>query len=171
MMFSRYRPLSGEEVLRASPKGTKLYLYQDLALDPRPAEDIVLSLGRNVIVLYQDPDNLQKGHWVSLKIKPEKREIYFFSSYGGMPDREKNTWVPHRKLVRTFQDRNVLNDGLKQLMIRGWTIHYNDFPFQRVGDKTATCGLWSSAFLKSDVNPDVFARNHHSEKYYFDHLF
>lgn len=169
--FNFRKPTSGEEVLRAAPRGTKLYLYSDLANDPRDAETVLRSLGRNSLILYQDPDRMNSGHWVSLSFHPKRKEVYFFSSYGGMPDREKISWVNPYKLFLSGQIRNVINDGLKSLAEKGWTIHFNDFPFQHVGDGSATCGIWSTAFLNSGLNPDEFAENHRSVEYYFRKYF
>lgn len=166
-----FKPRTGQEVLKAAPPGTGLYLYSRLAKDPRPALEVVTSLKRNNIILLQDPDDMRTGHWISLSFHPETKEAFFFSSYGGMPDREKMEWISRGDLYRSGQSRNVLNDGLKELALRGWTIHYNNFPFQRRGDKTATCGIWSTAFLNSGVNPDEFMYNHLDPVAYYDLYF
>lgn len=166
-----YHPRRGDEVLRAAPRGTKIYLYSDLCRDPRSARDIVLSLGRNSLILVQDPDDMKTGHWTSLSIHPERKEIYFFSSYGGMPDKEKIQWVRRSKLIRSGQIRNVLNDGLKALAMEGWVIHYNDYPYQHVGDRTATCGIWATAFMNSRKNPDEFENSHRPLADYFEQYY
>lgn len=161
--FNPYSPRNGEEMLRACPPGTRIYLYSDLASDPRSSLDILKSMGRDNLILYQDPDKMNSGHWSSLSFRPEKMEAYFFSSYGGKPDFEKNQWLTQSALRNSGQYRNVINDGLKELFKQGWTIYYNDYPYQRVGDHTATCGVWSAAFLRSGVNPDIFEDHHLSD--------
>ena len=163
-----FTPRKGREVLAASPPGTRLYLYSDLASDPRQPLDVLLSMGRNNIILLQDPDKMNSGHWIALSIHPETREVYFFSTYGGMPDREKIKWLSSADLMRSGQKRNVLNDALKELAMLGWTIYYNDYPYQVEGDNTATCGIWSAAFLNSGMNPDQFEAYHYPlPKYYY----
>ena len=165
------KPTTGDQVLNAAPPGTGLYLYSTLASDPREPVDVLLSLRRNNIILYQNPRRMNSGHWVTLSFRPETAEVFFFSSYGGRPDREKMEWLPPSELMRSGQFRNVLNDGLKQLALSGWTIHYNDYPFQKEGDHSATCGIWAAAFLNSGLNPDEFASNHLSAKEYFKKYF
>lgn len=155
-----FKPRNGKEVLQAAPPGTALYLYSDLASDPRPPIEVLMSMSRDNIILLQNPDNMKSGHWVSLSFRPELRSVYFFSSYGGMPDREKMFWLSESKRKRSGQYRNVLNDGLKVLAQNGWTIHYNDYPFQRIGDKTATCGIWATAFMNSGMDPEEFEEYH-----------
>lgn len=170
--FNYYRPTTGAQVLRAAPPGTAMFLYSDLASDPRPPEDVLMDrMARNNIILYQDPHKMNSGHWTSLSFKPETREAYFFSSYGGMPDREKMRWLKKKDLRRSGQARNVINDGLKYLARNGWTVHYNDHPYQIEGDDTATCGIWSTAFLNSGLNPDEFYEVHEPVERYFERYF
>lgn len=169
--FNFRKPTTGTQVLNAAPPGTKIWLYSDLASDPRPAPVILSSMARNNLILMQNPNKMNTGHWISLSFHPETRDIYFFSSYGGKPDEEKNRWISQELLVRSRQRRNVLNDGLKYFAQIGWTVHYNDVPYQRVGDQSATCGIWASAFLRSGRNPDYFGAHHSSVKDYYDKYF
>lgn len=166
-----FSPRSGEEVLRASPPGTKIFLYSDLCKLPYSPRDILLSLPRHSLILLQDPSNMRSGHWTSLSIFPERKKAYFFSSYGGKPDEEKNRWISTRGLWKSGQMRNLINDGLKQLFLEGWEIHYNDHEFQKEGDRTATCGIWATSFMQSQLNPDDFARNHRSIDDYFQRYY
>lgn len=170
--FNYYRPTTGAQVLHAAPPGTSMFLYSDLASDPRPPQDVLMQrMGRNNIILYQDPNDMRSGHWTSLAFKPETREAFFFSSYGGMPDREKMSWLKKRDLRRSGQLRNVINDGLKWMAQHGWTVHYNDHPYQIEGDRSATCGIWSTAFLNSGLNPDEFFLVHEPVQRYYERYF
>lgn len=83
-----------------------------------------------------------------------------------MPDRRKMEWVSRRELYESGQARNILNDGLKEFARRGWVIHYNVYPFQVEGDGSATCGIWSAAFLNSGMNPDEFMYYHQPLSFY-----
>ena len=155
-----YKPRTGTELSRACP-GTPIFLYGDLCdyvkengIGRTLAE--LFSISPRCFILLQNPDNPKSGHWLALSIHPATREIFFFSSYGGKPDVEKNRWISRADRIRSHQDEDVLNDGLKDMAIRGWTVHYNDHPYQFEGDKTATCGIWSAAFLNSGMNPDEF---------------
>lgn len=169
--FNFRKPTSGKQIKKAAPRGTKISLYSDLSSDPRPAYQVLADLPRNNIILIQNPQRMNTGHWVSLSFHPESREIFFFSSYGGKPDEEKNIWIPAGAQERSRQRRNVLNDGLKYFAQRGWTIHYNDVPYQVVGDDSATCGIWASAFLRSGRNPDYFGAHHSSVEDYYARYF
>jgi hypothetical protein len=97
--------------------------------------------------------------------------MYFFSSYGGKPDAEMNEWISYASREASGQGRFLLNDGLKGLTMKGWTVYYNDYPYQVKGDKTATCGIWATAFLNSGLNPDEFELNHQTDEYYFRKYF
>lgn len=166
-----YTPRNGDEVLKASPPGTKIFLYSDLANTNSSIEDVFSRFGKNNIILLQNPAQMNSGHWISLSFNIKKKEAYFFSSYGGMPDREKMKWIDRSALSHSGQLRNILNDGLKQLAREGWVIHYNDHPYQISGDHTATCGIWAAAFLRSHKNPDEFYKEHQSPRYYFQKYF
>lgn len=155
-----YKPRTGDEMARAVP-GANVLLYSDICNRValfgvgRVLYDLFQRSPLNIILL-QDPDKMNTGHWMGLVIKPEKREIYFFSSYGGKPDFEKNKWLPQSDRIRSSQNINALNDGLKMMAKNGWTVHYNQYKYQREGDGTATCGIWTAAFLRSGMNPDEF---------------
>lgn len=165
-----YQPKSGLEVRSAIYSHPPIYMYSKLvSLMRRYGAKQVLykmaSQNRDALILVQDPKNPRSGHWTSLSFHPDTKEAFFFSSYGGKPDVEKNQWIARDGLLRSGQDLNVFNDGLKQLMVEdGWLIHYNQIPYQKVGDNTATCGIWCAAFINSDMNPDEFydyVKRHH----------
>ena len=164
-------PRTGDEVEHATHGNVPIYLYSELCKKmkeshghpERVIQDMLKHSLKNFILI-QNPRKMNSGHWTSLSANPHKREIYFFSSYGGRPDEEKNQWISPQGRVLSGQDANLLNDGLKKLMTQqGWTIHYNQYPYQRKGDKTATCGIWTAAFLNSNLNPDDFFQ--HCAKY------
>ena len=166
-----YSPRSGKEILAAAPAGTKIYVYSDLCQRVGDPAQILLSLPSKCIILLQNPKNMRSGHWIALSRNTRKREMYYFSSYGGKPDVEMSQWVTPEARMRSGQGRNLINDGLKELCANGWTIFYNDFTYQKKGDRTATCGIWATAFLHSGLNPDEFEENHEDEGYYFRHFF
>lgn len=155
-----YTPRTGEEMTRAS-HGAPIYLYSDLCRIVQRC-GIRGTLGRmfkqspNSIILLQDPSRMNSGHWMGLSIHPERHEIYYFSTYGGKPDVEKNEWLSEDDQRESNQNTDIFNDGLKQMQKEGWTIHYNDHPYQKEGDGTATCGIYTVAFMRSGLNPDQF---------------
>lgn len=170
-----YKPRTGEEVKRASG-GAPVYPYSQLneMVEHLGIENtLTMMFARSLknIILLQDPRKMNSGHWLGLSYNPSKGEIYFFSSYGGKPDAEKNKWLTEDDQVESGQGVDVFNDGLKELAKKGYVIHYNDHPYQFEGDETATCGIWTVAFLNSDMNPDQFyrynVRHHQGPVQYF----
>lgn len=159
-----YNPRSGKEIQKAVRGGCGLYLYSDLC-DMMKKKGAVPTLEwmflkhlKNVILL-QDPKDMNTGHWTSLSLDPKRHAIYFFSSYGGKPDAEKNEWISPSGRVISRQDVNLFNDGLRDLLkYYHWQIHYNEVPYQIDGDNSATCGIWCTAFLNSNLNPTEFYR-------------
>lgn len=174
-----FNPRTGEEVSR-SCGGAPIYLYSELAEEMKRggAFDVLCNIMRRSLknfILVQDPDEMTSGHWTALEFVPDKQEVYFFSSYGGKPDEEKNKWIPFTARSASGQVLNVLNDGLKEFAKRGWTVHYSQYKYQVPGDDTATCGIWASAFMNSGLNPDEFhrttKRRRLTAKDYFDAYF
>lgn len=158
-----YKPRTGDEISKAT-HGAPVYLYSELvnrAKQIGPAGVLLEMMKKHNknFILVQDPHKMNSGHWTALEFKPLSKEVYFFSSYGGMPDREKMAWISPQELQQSGQVMNVINDGLKQFALHGWQVHYSQYRYQKPGDNTATCGIWSSAFMNSGENPDVFYRN------------
>ena len=160
-------PRTGEEMqkairLNAPDARIPIMKYSDICQmmgeygPVKTIKEIYSRNGEKTLILLQNPEKMNSGHWISLTILPRSHTIYFFSSYGGKPDEEKNRWLDRMARIASGQERNALNDGLKELHNRGWTIHYNDYPFQVEGDGSATCGIWTAAFLNMDLNPDEF---------------
>ena len=54
------------------------------------------------------------------------------------------------------QFMNIFSDSMRELQKHGWEIHYNDYEYQKPGDNTATCGIYTAAFLRSGGDPDEF---------------
>lgn len=158
-----FTPRSGDEMEAATLHKVPIYKYSDLCkLGQKQGPTRMLShmfrRSKDNIILLQDPSDMNSGHWISVSMNTPKKEIYFFSTYGGKPDAEKVSWMKEDELRESGQYMNIFNEGLHDLQRHGWTIHYNDFPYQKVGDNTATCGIFTAAFLRSGKNPDEFER-------------
>lgn len=179
-----YKPRDGEEMEHAAANTAPIYKYSDLVeLAEKHGSNRLLAMmfkrANNNIILLQDPSNMDSGHWISVSRNPKKKEIYFFSTYGGKPDVEKNKWINEDDLIESGQLLNIFNDGLRSAQEHGWEIHYNDYPYQKEGDKTAVCGIYTAAFLRSGLNPDEFKQETlnlckkgiNPAVYYFDKYF
>lgn len=156
-----YKPRSGTDMEDALLNRVPVYKYSDLcALAKKHGPTHMLSRmfkrSNDAVVLLQDPANMNSGHWISVSRNPHKKEIYFFSTYGGKPDVEKIKWIPEDDLMESGQLINIFNDGLHECQKHGWEIHFNDYPYQKEGDNTAVCGIYTVAFLRSGKNPDEF---------------
>ena len=156
-----YNPRSGLEMDQALNHRTPVYKYSELCrlgekYGPTRMLSHMFRRSRDNVILLQDPDDMTSGHWISVSCKPKEKEIYFFSTYGGKPDVEKIKWMTEDSLRESGQFMNIFNDGLKDLQNHGWEIHYNDYPYQKPNDKTAVCGIYTAAFLRSGLNPDEF---------------
>lgn len=179
-----YYPRSGSEMIKATCN-TPIIMYSDICKKAKkygvvPVINQMFKKSPQWLILLQDPHNLHSGHWFSLSIHPENHSIYYFSTYGFKPDVEKHRWISDRKQRESNQDVDILNDGLQTLQrTKGWRIHYNDHSFQKEGDKTATCGIFTAAFLRSGLNPDEFvkqtqeieSRGENSAVYYYQQYF
>lgn len=155
--FSPFRPTTGNEVGRAS-YDVPVYLYSNIAnLNPI---DLPKLLGgkRNqaMIILIEDPKTPDVGHWTCVVYNSKTDEYYFFSSYGGRPDEEKNSFIRESDLLASNQAKNFISDGLRILFDQGKKVHYNEYEYQTIGDNTATCGIWCVAFILSGMNPTQF---------------
>lgn len=158
-----YEPRTGTEMMRATLNKVPVLKYSDLCQLGRKigANRMLAHMFRRSddnIILLQDPDDMDSGHWISVSRNVPKKEIYFFSTYGGKPDVEKIQWMDEDSLRESGQYLNIFNDGLHDLQKHGWKIHYNDYPYQKPGDNTATCGIFTAAFLRSGKDPDKFKK-------------
>lgn len=158
-----YKPRTGEDMERAMQRKVPVHLYSELCKlgqlhGPNRMLAQMFQKGDDHIILLQNPKNMHSGHWISVSRNPQKKEIYFFSTYGGKPDAEKVAWLNEDDLRESGQYMNIFNEGLHDLQKHGWKIHYNDVQYQIPGDKTATCGIYTAAFLRSGKNPEEFKR-------------
>lgn len=156
-----YEPRTGDEMANATFHKVPILRYSELCslAKKHGIMRMIANMFKNSednIILLQDPSNMNSGHWISVSRNLPKKEIYFFSTYGGKPDVEKLQWMNDDDLKASGQDMNIFSEGLHELQKRGWEIHYNDYPYQKSGDNTATCGIYTAAFLRSGKDPDKF---------------
>lgn len=158
-----YEPRTGEEMEHATLGRVPILKYSELCklatkYGPTRMLANMFKKSEDNIILLQDPHDMNSGHWISVSRNLPKKEIYFFSTYGGKPDVEKIRWMDEDDLRESGQFLNIFNDGLHDLQKHGWEIHYNDYPYQKSGDETAVCGIYTAAFLRSGKDPEVFKR-------------
>ena len=179
-----FKPRTGEEMERATLHKVPILKYSELCekakkIGPGRLLAQMFRQSENNIILLQDPNDMHSGHWISVSRNPRKKEIYFFSTYGGRPDEEKVAWIPEDDLRESGQFLNLFSKGLREAQEHGWEIHYNDHPYQVAGDNTAVCGIYTVAFLRSGANPDEFyksvcslkRRGYNPAVYFYDQYF
>ena len=158
-------PRTGLEMEDATKHKVPIHMYSDLCQLSKKhgalpmLANLFKTQGDQHIILLQDPQDMTSGHWFSISRNLPKREIYFFSTYGGKPDVEKISWISPEDLKKSGQDLNIVNDSFRTLQQHGWTIYYNDYPYQKENVKSATCGIYTAAFLRSGKNPDEFEKD------------
>ena len=156
-----YSPRTGTEMENATLHKVPIHKYSELcelAEKHGPSRLIsnMFKQANSHIVLLQDPSDMSSGHWISVSRDLPRKRIYFFSTYGGRPDEEKIQWMNEDDLRSSGQFMNIFSEGLRNAQQHGWEIHYNDYKYQKPGDKTATCGIYTAAFLRSGGDPDEF---------------
>ena len=156
-----FSPRTGDELMKATFHKIPLVMYSDLTKVAKRIGAVravahMFKQSLQNIILLQNPSNMMSGHWLSVSCNPKRKEIYFFSTYGGKPDVEKIEWLKPKELEKSNQDINIFNDALKVYQEKGWKIFYNDYPYQKKNDNTAVCGIYTVAFLRSNMNPDEF---------------
>ena len=127
-----YSPRTGDEMEKATKHKVPIYKYSDLCRwgklhGPTMMLSQMFRRSDDNIILLQDPEDMNSGHWISVSRNVPKKQIYFFSTYGGKPDVEKILWMSDDDMRESGQDLNIFNDGMRDLQRHGWEIHYNDF--------------------------------------------
>lgn len=90
------------------------------------------------LILFEGPEG---NHWVCLikNKKGGKKRLEYFNSYGVIPDDEKKD-LPLNFLERSKQSDNLLSRILYEADKKGYEIHYNEKPLQKMIENNNTCG-------------------------------
>lgn len=129
--------LSGRDILEYLPK-VNIVRYLDLY----QYENIKDAMGeQGLIILYPVASN-NSGHWCCMFNNPIDDKLYFFDSYGYIPDNQLQ-----------FKCKSIEWDPdwfryLTELMYNsGREIEYNEYQFQSMNEGITTCGYWCIARL------------------------
>ena len=106
-----------------------VYPYLD---DVQHIDDIFDNEGRSLMLYLVN--NINSGHWVCMIKK--NNHIHYFDPYGNGPDNILNT-LSEQKKDELDQETPKLTNLLKD---SGYTIDYNIYPYQKVGNNINTCG-------------------------------
>ena len=130
--------LSGYDILNALDNKCNMVQYKDV----KNFNSINEMLGpyKKCVLLYHT--KLDYGHWTCLY--EVDNTIFFFDSYGFIPDKQLN-WVPYNLKDDLNSDYRYLTKLLYESNKR---VEYNEYQFQRRVDGVNTCGRWVVNRLK-----------------------
>ncbi len=134
------KALNGEVNIIAYPN---IYKYKNL--------NELLGKYKKCVLLYMTSSNF--GHWTC--IYENKGKIYFFDSYGFMPD-EQFKFIPRKLNEKLKQDYKHLTN----LLIKSnKKVEYNNHQLQSDADEIATCGRWVIERLRNvEIPVNKFAK-------------
>ncbi len=143
-------PLSLDDiarVLQKKRKPTQFFTYKELPESRSDLAALLLSFPPRFL-FYTDAAQGEIGHWTAMR--REGRHIWWFSSYGFLPDGE----LMVSPLLRNAQGQgsNKIAEALRLLQQSGYVIHYSSVPLQNLRVPTTSCGIWCLMFLTSKIN-------------------
>ena len=140
--------LSGDDILNYMNGRTNLIQYKDI-INFENIDDL-LGIYNKCVILYHTKENY--GHWTCLY--RVKNTIFFFDSYGFVPDDELK--FLHKDLK---EDLNSNFRYLTKLLYESNNrIEYNEYQLQKKSPNINTCGRWVLLRLKY---PKISINNFH----------
>ena len=107
------------------PHGSKAVLYDTLAKDKRPRQQIFKNLNSLIVLYESNIDNKRQGHFVCLI--PRGHSISYFSSLGRSPTDELNAM-------------HLTKDAIRRVLGSNFT--YNRAKLQKDTYSVNDCGYW-----------------------------
>jgi len=141
---------NGHKVASAKGAPPKVVLYDEI-IKSRSIESL-FGNSNKLIVFYpmMQQGGQTSGHYISLVRNSEKNTIYFYDSYGSLPDVGQKRHA-NRKL---YDEEN--NSLIKLLLNSGYNVDYSPYHHQKEGD-IATCGRHSlMRALYDDLSNDEY---------------
>ena len=126
------RPLSNFDILDKMDNKTNIMSYSDLQQFNNIND--ILGNYKKCVILYQTSADF--GHWCC--IYEIDNTIYFFDSYGIIPDNQIN-FVPTELKKELYEDHRHLT---KLLYNSNKNIEYNQYQLQNKNININTCGRW-----------------------------
>ena len=147
---------TARDLRRNLEKPTSFYLYENV-IDNQHRFISDLYLNGQVIILVMVGKNF--GHWCCVKADFDSKVIYYFSSFGTIPDYDKEEYVPVSTNDKFRQRMNALSKILKNyfMLDLGFDVRYNHIRYQNPTDPTdRNCGKWCVLFLNFDGDEITF---------------
>lgn len=138
------KPMSDSDILSVVKGKCNVIKYRDLY--KYQSVDELLYPYDACVILYETRPNY--GHWVALT--KHNNLIEYFNSYGdlgkggryGMPDSELA--FIDRQFVKDSGQDNMYLTKLLSADDCNYDLSYNEFPFQKMDNQSATCGKWAA---------------------------
>lgn len=94
-----------------------------------------------LIVFYPNfrQDSVTSGHYITLIRDKKRKFIYFFDSYGGLPDIDQKKYAMNKNELYNEKHNSLINLLIKS----NYNVDYNHVPIQSSDPNIATCGRHS----------------------------
>ena len=142
--------LSDENItneLKKHNKNVPIILFSSLTTTPEKLlYNIKISDGKGSIIFVGEEGKI--GHWVCIKLYGRKR-INYFDSYGYTPISARKNFIAGSQQYKIL---TYINTVLAYLFYKGYDIHYNNVPFQTIGDGSTDCGEWCIKYILYPFN-------------------
>lgn len=130
--------LSGSDILEYLPH-INIIRYLDL-FQYKSIED---AIGEQGLIILYPVDNNNSGHWCCMFNNPTDGKLYFFDSYGFIPDDQ----LSFKGNGYFYDDKAWFRYLTKLLYNSPKQIEYNQYQFQSSNPNVTTCGYWCIARL------------------------
>ena len=143
-------PLSLNQIsasLAQKKRPTQFFSYSELPDDPAELAFLLLSNPARFL-FHSSSESSNVGHWTAMR--RNGRDIFWFSSYGFLPDGE--LMVSPALRDAPGQASNKIAAALELLRRQGYTIHYSSVPLQTLRVPSTSCGVWCLMFLTAKIN-------------------
>ena len=142
-------PLEDSDIYQLMGNHQKVLQYSALK-NYESILDLLPNVVDSCILLYELQQNV--GHWVC--VRRINNEIYYFDSYGGKPDTPLSWSKNTNKLLG--QGQPFLTELFKKSPI---PVYINTVKYQNMNrPDITTCGLWCVAFIKSELDLNLFKK-------------
>jgi len=148
-MFSRFRPMSNDQILNVLDHQIQIVKYSDL--DEYENFESLIYPNDGVIVLYETKIN--SGHWVLIYFDDDG-VVHFFDPYGFEYPNDEFKFIDPR-----FQDALGMRKNHLYDLIFPYKVYHNDTNYQSPNPNIHSCGLWCCArYILRDLTPSQFKK-------------
>jgi hypothetical protein len=146
-----FTPTSKRDLLYMLDNKVKIVTYEEL--DNYKTLEELLEPWQAVIILYENHENAEIGHWVTIFKMPgaNNKMLEYFDSYGSFVDQPVSEW---NKQAKRLHEPNRIEPKLIELILESPykdNVEWNEQEFQSSEIAVDTCGLWAVIRLKNNI--------------------